>query len=216
MRSLKEFLEMENDVVKYELPQLPYDYNSLEPYIDEATMIEHHTKHHQGYVNKLNAELEDSPYMGTPIDEILKNIDSFSQGVRNNGGGHYNHSLFWKLLSPNKTEPTGKLRMSLIEKFETIDDFVQSFIDAGLKRFGSGWVWLVVNEDGELEITTTQNQDNPIMFGHSPIIGCDVWEHAYYLKHKSNREAWLETFFEVLDWDRANDVYVQSLHENKK
>ena len=216
MRSLKEFLEMETDVVKYELPQLPYEYNALEPQIDEETMREHHLKHHQGYVNKLNGELEDSPYMGTPIEEILKNIESFSQGVRNNGGGHYNHSLFWKLLSPTKTEPSGKLKVELITKFGTIEDFESEFIDAGLKRFGSGWVWLVIDEDSNLKITTTQNQDNPIMFGDTPIIGCDVWEHAYYLKHKSNRESWLETFFEVLDWDRANEVFVQSLHENKR
>lgn len=216
MRSLKEFLEMETDVVKYELPRLPYEYDALEPHIDEETMREHHLKHHQGYVNKLNGELEDTPYMGKPIVEILKNIESFSQGVRNNGGGHYNHSLFWKLLSPNKTEPTGKLKVELITKFGTIEDFESEFIDAGLKRFGSGWVWLVVNEDGNLKITTTQNQDNPLMFGDTPVIGCDVWEHAYYLKHKSNRENWLQTFFEVLDWERANENFIHSLHENKK
>jgi len=216
MRSLKEFLEIENDVVKYELPQLQYDYSALEPHIDEETMREHHLKHHQGYVNKLNAELEDTPHMGKPIEEILKSIDSFSQGVRNNGGGHLNHSLFWKLLTPNPSEPSGKLRMSLIDTFETIDDFVDKFINAGTTRFGSGWVWLVLNEDAKLQITTTQNQDNPLMFGHTPIIGCDIWEHAYYLKHKSNRLGWLETFFEVLDWDRANEVYIQSLHENKQ
>ena len=216
MRSLKEFLEMESDTVKYQLPSLPYDYSALEPHIDEETMREHHLKHHQGYVNKLNGELEDTPYLGKPIEDILKNIDAFSQGVRNNGGGHYNHSLFWNLLSPTKTEPTGKLKVELITKFGTIDDFISEFIDAGLKRFGSGWVWLVVDEDGNLKITTTINQDNPLMFGDIPIIGCDVWEHAYYLKHKSNREEWLNTFFEVLDWDRANENFIHSLHENKE
>lgn len=216
MRSLKEFLEMETDNIKYQLPSLPYDYSALEPHIDEETMREHHLKHHQGYVNKLNGELEDTPYLGKPIQDILKNIEAFSQGVRNNGGGHYNHSLFWNLLSPTKTEPTGKLKVELITKFGTIDDFTSEFIDAGLKRFGSGWVWLVVDENGNLKITTTVNQDNPLMFGDTPIIGCDVWEHAYYLKHKSNREGWLETFFEVLDWDRANENFIHSLHENKE
>jgi len=215
MKSLKEFLEME-DGGQFELPQLPYEYNDLEPVIDEATMIEHHTKHHQGYVNKLNGELEGTPYIGKPIQEILKNIESFSQGVRNNGGGHYNHTLFWNLLTPNKNEPTGKLKIKLITEFGGIDDFINQFKEAGLKRFGSGWVWLVVNEEGELEITTTVNQDNPLMFGHYPIIGCDVWEHAYYLKHKSNRGGWLESFFQVLDWEQANTNYVQALHENKQ
>jgi Fe-Mn family superoxide dismutase len=215
MKSLKEFLEME-DGSQFELPQLPYEYNDLEPVIDEQTMIEHHTKHHRGYVNKLNGELEGTPYMGKPIQEILKNIESFSDGVRNNGGGHYNHTLFWNLLTPNKTEPTGKLKIQLITKFGTIDDFINQFKEAGLKRFGSGWVWLVVDENGKLKITTTVNQDNPLMFGDTPIIGCDVWEHAYYLKHKSNRGGWLESFFQVLDWEQANTNYVQALHENKQ
>jgi len=215
MKSLKEFLEME-DGNQFELPQLPYEYNDLEPVIDEETMIEHHTKHHQGYVNKLNGELEGTPNLGKPIQEILKNIESFSQGVRNNGGGHYNHSLFWNLLTPNKTEPTGKLKIKLITKFGGIDDFINQFKEAGLKRFGSGWVWLVVDENGNLQITTTKNQDNPLMFGQTPIIGCDVWEHAYYLKHKSNRGGWLESFFQVLDWEQANTNYVQALHENKQ
>lgn len=215
MKSLKEFLEME-DGNQFELPQLPYEYNDLEPVIDEETMIEHHTKHHQGYVNKLNGELEGTPNLGKPIQEILKNIESFSQGVRNNGGGHYNHTLFWNLLTPNKNEPTGKLKIQLITKFGTIDDFINKFKEAGLKRFGSGWVWLVVDENGKLKITTTVNQDNPLMFGDTPIIGCDVWEHAYYLKHKSNRAGWLDSFFEVLDWEQANTNYVQALHENKQ
>jgi Fe-Mn family superoxide dismutase len=213
MKSLKEFLEIDENGSKYELPQLPYEYNALEPHIDEATMIEHHTKHHQGYVNKLNAELQDTPHMGEPIEDILKNIDSFNSGVRNNGGGHYNHSMFWKLLTPNKTEPSGKLKVELITKFGTIEDFIQQFKDAGLKRFGSGWVWLVIDDNDNLQITSTQNQDNPLMFGHTPIIGCDVWEHAYYLKHKSNRQAWLDTFFEVLDWEEANKVFIEASHK---
>lgn len=216
MTSLKEFLQIEEDGTKYELPSLPYDYSDLEPHIDEETMKEHHLKHHQGYVNKLNGELEGTPHIGKPIQDILKNIESFSQGVRNNGGGHYNHSLFWNLLTPNKNEPVGKLKVQLISKFDTIDDFESQFKEAGLKRFGSGWVWLVVDENGKLKITTTQNQDNPLMFGDTPIIGCDVWEHAYYLKHKSNRGGWLDTFFEVLDWEQANTNYVQALHENKQ
>jgi len=216
MTSLKEFLEFDESGTKYELPSLPYGYDGLEPHIDEETMREHHLKHHQGYVNKLNTELEDTPFIGKPIKEILEKIESFSDGVRNNGGGHFNHSLFWNLLTPNKNEPTGKLKIELITKFGTIDDFISQFKEAGLKRFGSGWVWLVINQDDNLQITTTKNQDNPLMYGHTPIIGCDVWEHAYYLKHKSNRGGWLDSFFEVLDWEQANTNYVQALHENKQ
>ena len=210
---LTELLEMEDHGRVYELPELPYEYNALEPHIDEETMIEHHTKHQAKYVENLNKELEDLPQMRKPLEEIFQTIQSYNTAVRNNGGGVWNHTFFWNLLSPTQTQPSGKLKMDILSQWGTMEDFQAEFKDAGLKRFGSGWVWLVFDTDtSKLEIVTTPNQDNPLMMeGLIPIIGCDLWEHAYYLKHKSNRGNWIDTFFKILNWDFAGSTYTKNL-----
>ena len=208
---LTELLEM--DKLSYELPQLPYEYDALEPHIDEETMREHHTKHQAKYVENLNKELADLPQMRKPLEEIFENIQSYNTAVRNNGGGVWNHTFFWNLLSPTETTPSGKLRSDIISQWGDMEDFQTEFKDAGLKRFGSGWVWLVLNiKTSKLEIITTPNQDNPLMMeGLTPIIGCDLWEHAYYLKHKSNRGNWIDTFFKILNWDFVGKLYVEKI-----
>lgn len=208
---LTELLEM--DKLSYELPQLPYEYDALEPHIDEETMREHHTKHQAKYVDNLNKELADLPQMRKPLEEIFENIQSYNTAVRNNGGGVWNHTFFWKVLSPTEMNPSGKLRSDIISQWGDIEDFQTEFKDAGLKRFGSGWVWLVSNtKTSKLEIITTPNQDNPLMMeGLTPIIGCDLWEHAYYLKHKSNRGNWIDTFFKILNWDFVGKLYVEKI-----
>jgi Fe-Mn family superoxide dismutase len=206
---LSELFEIEDTARVYELSKLPYSYDALEPHIDTETMMEHHQKHQRGYVDKLNGELEDYPHLRKPLEDILKNINSYNINVRNNAGGVYNHTFFWNLLSPQKTLPTGKLKMNILSQWGTMEDFMKEFKDTGLKRFGSGWVWLIFNKiHNKLEIISTPNQDNPLMMeGLIPIIGCDLWEHAYYLKHKSNRGKWIDTFFEIMNWDFAGNVY---------
>jgi Fe-Mn family superoxide dismutase len=206
---LTELLEIESGGEMYSLPELPYSYDALEPHIDEETMIEHHSKHQAKYVDNLNKELADLPQMRKPLEDIFKDIQSYNTAVRNNAGGVWNHTFFWNLLSPNPTAPSSELKMDILRKWDTMEDFQSEFKDVGLKRFGSGWVWLVYNEKvGGLEIISTPNQDNPLMMdGMLPIIGCDLWEHAYYLKHKSNRGNWIDTFFEILNWDFANKWY---------
>jgi Fe-Mn family superoxide dismutase len=206
---LTELLEIESGGEMYSLPELPYSYDALEPHIDEETMIEHHSKHQAKYVENLNKELADLPQMRKPLEDIFKDIQSYNTAVRNNAGGVWNHTFFWNLLSPNPTAPSSELKMDILRKWDTMEDFQSEFKDVGLKRFGSGWVWLVYNEKvGGLEIISTPNQDNPLMMdGMLPIIGCDLWEHAYYLKHKSNRGNWIDTFFEILNWDFANKWY---------
>ena len=208
---LTELLEM--DKLSYELPQLPYEYDALEPHIDEETMREHHTKHQAKYVENLNKELADLPQMRKPLEEIFENIQSYNTAVRNNGGGVWNHTFFWKVLSPTEMNPSGKLKSDIISQWGDMEDFQTEFKDAGLKRFGSGWVWLVSNtKTFKLEIITTPNQDNPLMMeGLTPIIGCDLWEHAYYLKHKSNRGNWIDTFFKILNWDFVGKLYVEKI-----
>lgn len=210
---LTELLEMEDHGRVYQLPELPYEYDALEPHIDEETMIEHHSKHQAKYVENLNKELEDLPQMRKPLEEIFQTIQSYNTAVRNNGGGVWNHTFFWNLLSPTQTQPSGKLKMDILSQWGTMEDFQAEFKDAGLKRFGSGWVWLVFDTDtSKLEIVTTPNQDNPLMMeGLIPIIGCDLWEHAYYLKHKSNRGNWIDTFFKILNWDFAGSTYTKNL-----
>jgi Fe-Mn family superoxide dismutase len=210
---LTELLEMEDHGRVYELPELPYEYDALQPHIDEETMVEHHTKHQAKYVENLNKELEDVPQMRKPLEEIFETIQSYNTAVRNNGGGVWNHTFFWNLLSPTQTLPNGKLKMDILSQWGTMEDFQAEFKDAGLKRFGSGWVWLVFDKDtSKLEIVTTPNQDNPLMMeGLIPIIGCDLWEHAYYLKHKSNRGNWIDTFFKILNWDFAGSTYTKNL-----
>lgn len=210
---LTELLEMEEFSRVYELPELPYPYDALEPHIDTETMREHHLKHQAKYVENLNKELDEYPQLRKPLEEIFENIESYNTAVRNNGGGTWNHTFFWNLLSPTTQTPSGKLKMDILSQWGNMEDFMAEFKDAGLKRFGSGWMWLVYNtNDNELEIISTPNQDNPLMMdGMIPIIGCDLWEHAYYLKHKSNRGKWIDTFFEILNWENAGDNYTEIL-----
>lgn len=205
--NLKELLEMDGSMSRYILPPLPYEYNALEPHIDEETMIEHHTKHQAKYVENLNKALENTPSIALPLDDIMKRIESYSQKVRNNAGGAWNHSFFWSLLGTEETQPNGNLELAIIKKWGSVDDFKEEFKDVCLnKTFGSVWVWLV-DEAGELKITITPNQDNPLMYGIKPIIGIDLWEHAFYLKHKSNKGAWVDTFLNILNWNQAEDNF---------
>ncbi|MBL5766069.1 superoxide dismutase SodA [Heyndrickxia sporothermodurans] len=196
----------------FELPQLPYAYDALEPHIDKETMNIHHTKHHNTYVTNLNAALEgNEELLSKSVEEVIANLDAVPEAkrtaVRNNGGGHANHSLFWKLLSPNGGgEPTGELADAINKKFGSLDKFKEEFAAAGAGRFGSGWAWLVVN-NGELEVTSTPNQDNPLMEGKTPILGLDVWEHAYYLNYQNRRPDYIKAFWNVVNWDEVAKLY---------
>jgi Fe-Mn family superoxide dismutase len=188
----------------YEVPPLPYPYDALEPHIDEATMKLHHDKHHQAYVDKVNAALEGTEWADKPIDEVLQNLDALpgdKQGpVRNNGGGHYNHSLFWELMSPDGGgEPDGALADAINDAFGSFDDFKTEFKNAGVNRFGSGWAWLIHDGSG-LKVTSTPNQDTPISEGHTVLLGNDVWEHAYYLKYNNRRPDYLDAWWNVVNW----------------
>jgi superoxide dismutase, Fe-Mn family len=189
----------------YEVPDLPYDYNALEPHIDEATMRVHHDKHHQAYVDKANAALEGTEWADRDVEAVLGNLSSLpddKQGpVRNNAGGHYNHSLFWKMLSPDGGgEPGGDLGAAIDEKFGSFDAFKGEFKEAGIGQFGSGWAWLVHDGTG-LAVAKTPNQDSPVSSGQTPLLGCDVWEHAYYLKYQNKRPDYIDAFWNVVNWD---------------
>lgn len=189
----------------FKLPDLPYDYGALEPHIDAKTMEIHHGKHHQTYVDKLNAAIEGTQFADKSIEEILQNLDSVPAdkrtAVQNNGGGHYNHSLFWQWMSPDAGgEPTGELSELINGAFGDLAAFKQKFTDAGTGRFGSGWVWLIKNADNKLEITSTPNQDTPLMQGIEPLLGLDVWEHAYYLKYQNKRPDYIEAWWNVVNW----------------
>jgi Fe-Mn family superoxide dismutase len=195
----------------YEVPDLPYGYDALEPHIDEATMKVHHDKHHQAYVDKANGALEGTEWEDKPIEEVLQNLDSLDDDkkgvVRNNGGGHANHSFFWQIMSPDGGgEPSGSLADAINEKFGSFDDFKEKFKAGGVGQFGSGWVWLIKDGDG-VDITSTPNQDTPVMEGKTPIIGCDVWEHAYYLKYQNKRPDYIEAWFNVVNWDEAQQRF---------
>ncbi|MEM9258975.1 MAG: superoxide dismutase [Bacteroidota bacterium] len=192
----------------FELPQLPYAYDALEPHIDARTMEIHHTKHHNGYTNKLNAALEGSDHAGKSIEDILANAGSAGAGVRNNGGGFYNHDLFWKVMSPNGGgTPSGDLAAAIDDAFGSYDAFKDAFAKAAGTRFGSGWAWLIVGADGKLHVTSTPNQDNPLMdvaeTKGTPILGLDVWEHAYYLNYQNRRPDYVQAFFSVVNWDEV-------------
>ncbi len=193
----------------YTLPLLPYDYNALEPYIDEETMKIHHNKHHKTYVDNLNAALEkQGGLLGKSLEDLLKNLNEVPEeirtAVRNNGGGHLNHSMFWQIMKPNGgREPLGGLAEEIKKTFGSFSEFQNKFNDAGVKRFGSGWVWLVKNKDGKLTIMSTPNQDNPITEGYFPIMGNDVWEHAYYLKYKNMRGDYLKAWWNVVNWQEV-------------
>ena len=210
MMSFRDLVEMDGNTSVQQLIPLPYEYNALEPIIDEETMREHHTKHLKKYVETYNSLIDDTPASQRNLEEVLGDIRSYDNGIRNNGGGIWNHNFFFSLLTPNQTTPNGKLDLAISKKFGEVEEFIEKFREEGLKRFGSGWVWLVKNTNGELSIITTGNQDNPLMFPNNqyiPIIGCDLWEHSYYLKHKSNRGGWIDSFFECLDWDKAEEYY---------
>ena len=210
MMSFRDLVEIHGKTSVQHLVPLPYEYDALEPIIDEETMREHHTKHLKKYVETYNSLIDDTPASQRSLEEVLGDIRSYGSGIRNNGGGIWNHNFFFSLLTPNKTTPNGKLDLAISKKFGSIESFMEKFREEGLKRFGSGWVWLVKNSEGELSIITTGNQDNPLMFPNNqyiPIIGCDLWEHSYYLKHKSNRGGWIDSFFECLDWDKAEEYY---------
>jgi Fe-Mn family superoxide dismutase len=197
----------------FELPPLPYDYAALEPYIDEATMRVHHDGHHATYVKNLNAALEGHPeFEGKSIEDILRNIQSVPESirtaVRNNGGGHANHSLFWPIMKPNGGgEPGGRLADAIKSTFGSFQNFKDEFSKAAAGRFGSGWAWLVVGPDGKLRITSTANQDSPYMDGDTPIFGLDVWEHAYYLKYQNRRPEYIQAFWNVVNWAEVERRY---------
>ena len=196
---------------KFELPQLPYAYDALEPHIDKETMNIHHTRHHNTYITNLNAALEGKEVTATTIEELISNLDALPEGiqtaVRNNGGGHANHSLFWTLLTPEGTgAPVGEVAEAINAKFGSFDEFKAAFTQAALTRFGSGWAWLVVN-NGELEVTSTPNQDSPLMEGKTPILGLDVWEHAYYLNFQNKRPDYVGAFWNVVNWTKVEELY---------
>ena len=196
----------------FELPPLPYANDALEPSIDAMTMEIHHDRHHKAYVDKLNGAVEGTDAANLSIEEIIKNISKYPAAVRNNGGGHYNHSLFWKMMKQNGGgEPSGDLGDAIKSAFGSFDDFKKKFEDAGATRFGSGWAWLIVKDDGSLAVTSTPNQDNPMMDiaeeKGTPILGCDVWEHAYYLKYQNKRPDYLSAFWNIVNWDEVANLY---------
>lgn len=199
----------------FELPALPYDYAALEPHIDKETMNIHHTKHHGGYVNNLNKALEAYPdWASKSIDDILKSLDSVPDAartaVRNNGGGHANHSLFWQIMSPNGGgEPTGDIGAAIVSAFTSFSSFKEQFAAAATGRFGSGWAWLVLDDQGKLSIMSTPNQDNPMSQGLKPVMGLDVWEHAYYLKYQNKRPDYIAAWWNVVNWEKINEIYAQ-------
>lgn len=200
----------------YRVPDLPYEYAALEPHIDARTMEIHHAKHHAGYVVHLNALLKDRQKLAaTPLEEILADIsavpEDIRQAVRNHGGGHANHSIFWETMSPHGGgDPEGTVADAMIERFRSIPHFREELTSAALNRFGSGWAWLAVDTDGELVVVSTPNQDSPLMLGLRPILGVDVWEHAYYLKYQSRRADYLRAWWNVVNWQKVGELYLHA------
>ncbi len=205
----------------HELPDLPYDYNALEPHIDEKTMKIHHTKHHQGYVNKLNAALDKhkghtshEDFSSMTVQNLLRNINKVPADIReavvNNGGGHANHSLFWEIMSPEGSKPTGEVVEAIKQEFGSFENFKEEFSEAAKTQFGSGWAWLVVNKEGKLEVFSTPNQDSPLMEDLSPILGLDVWEHSYYLNYQNKRPDYVEAFFNIINWKQVDHLYKEA------
>jgi superoxide dismutase, Fe-Mn family len=195
----------------FEVPPLPYDYDALEPHIDEQTMRVHHDKHHQAYVDNANKALEGSEWANRPVEQILDMLDSIPEdkrtAVRNNAGGHANHSLFWEIMGPDGGgDPSGSLAAAIESTFGGLDELKRQVNDAGVKRFGSGWTWLVHDGTG-LAVVSTPNQDSPLMEGHTPLLGIDVWEHAYYLKYQNRRPDYLEAWWNVVNWDRVQQQF---------
>lgn len=196
----------------FTLPKLPYAYNALEPYIDARTMEIHYTKHHNAYTTNLNTALAPAGVEGKTIEEILTSLDMNNAALRNNAGGFYNHNLFWEVMSPNGGgKPTGELAKAIDEAFGSFEAFKEAFSKAAATRFGSGWAWLCVHKGGKLEICSTANQDNPLMpnagCGGFPILGLDVWEHAYYLHYQNRRPDYIEAFFNVINWAKVAELY---------
>jgi Fe-Mn family superoxide dismutase len=196
----------------YELPKLPYAYNALEPYIDARTMEIHHTKHHQAYINNLNKALEGTDLGNQSVESLISKIDSVPEkirtAVRNNGGGHANHSMFWLIMGPSKGgEPVGKLAAAIKSELGGFDKFKEAFGAAAAGRFGSGWAWLSLDKSKKLVVESTANQDSPLMHGNQPILGVDVWEHAYYLLYQNRRPDYVSAFYNVIDWDAVNERY---------
>ncbi len=200
----------------FELPNLAYAYDALEPHIDARTMEIHHTKHHNGYTTKLNGAVAGTDLEGKSIEDILTNLDMSNTAVRNNGGGYFNHNLFWEVMSPNGGgAPTGKVASAINDAFGSFDSFKEKFAAAAAGRFGSGWAWLCANKGGSVEICSTPNQDNPLMPGSGcegwPILGLDVWEHAYYLNYQNRRPDYISAFFNVINWEKVEANYLASI-----
>lgn len=196
----------------FTLPALPYAYDALEPYIDTLTMQIHHDKHHQAYVDNLNKAIAGTPNENKSLEELVKNAGSISPAVRNNGGGHWNHTFFWETLSKNGGTPSGKLAEAISSAFGSFDEFKTKLNTAGATRFGSGWAWLIL-KDGKLEVTSTPNQDNPLMdvaeVKGAPLLGVDVWEHAYYLKYQNKRPDYLAAIWNVIDWKKVEERFAK-------
>lgn len=200
----------------YKLPDLPYKHDALEPNIDKRTMEIHHGKHHQGYTNKVNAALEGHEFADLPIEEVLTRInevpEDIRQGVINNGGGYANHKLFWSILSPEGGgKPTGKLADAIKSKFGSFDKFKEEFSSTAAGQFGSGWGWLCVDDSGDLKVISTPNQDSPLMNGLTPILGVDVWEHAYYLHYQNRRPDYISAFWNIVNWEKVNELYEKEI-----
>ena len=194
----------------FELPNLDYNYNELEPHIDAKTMEIHHSKHHAAYVSKLNAAIEGKENTNVPIEAFIHNLDQNNElntpAIRNNGGGHANHSLFWKILTPNGNQNiSSDLENKINQTFGSLDQFKEKFNQAAATRFGSGWAWLVKNSNNELEVLSTPNQDNPLMFNKTPLLGLDVWEHAYYLNYQNRRPDYINAFWNLVNWETVSE-----------
>lgn len=200
---------------KFTLPALPYAFNALEPHIDATTMEIHHSRHHKAYVDNLNKALAGTDVSGHTLEDIIKNISKYGTAVRNNGGGHWNHSFFWEILSPSKTTPSGKLLKKINDTFGSVEKMQEIFNSAAATRFGSGWAWLILQKDGVMKVISTPNQDNPYMdlaeVQGCPIIGIDVWEHAYYLKYQNKRADYVNAFWNLVNWDQAEKNYNAAL-----
>jgi superoxide dismutase, Fe-Mn family len=200
-------------IMAYELPKLPYPYNALEPHIDARTMEIHHTKHHQTYITNVNNALKDKPELAAKsVEDLIKNLGAVPEDirtvVRNNGGGHANHSFFWKIMGPKAGGgPSGKLGDDIKSTFGSFDAFKEKLAAAGAGRFGSGWAWLIKNKSGKLEVISTPNQDSPLMDGHTPVLGVDVWEHAYYLNYQNRRPDYIKAWWNVVNWDAVAKNY---------
>ena len=201
--------------MSFTLPELPYSFDALAPHIDAKTMEIHHGKHHAAYIAKANAALEGTEWAGKPVEDVIRNLDKLPKdkqtAVRNNAGGHANHSLFWQILAPagkgGGGAPSGPLADEISKVFGSFDSFKEKFADAAATRFGSGWAWLGLDENGKLHVGSTPNQDSPIMMGHTPILGLDVWEHAYYLNYQNRRPDYINAFWNVVNWTKVAELY---------